>query len=140
MAGGSGNPDYDRYAHEQFLRRTQHGPGSFNRAFRPGLQDLTEGERSTLRKVTTYYDRFGGRGGHSDIYTTNTHFTDTDRGHLESLEGLGFIRKEKNGRLVPGFIFQEHRGRMNEKQKRMAEVKPRESRFGRIFRRGRVSA
>jgi hypothetical protein len=101
----SGNPDYDKYAHEQFERQTKRGIGSYHRAHTPSLSDLSESENNTLRKLETMYDRYVN-GGHSDIYKRM--LNKIDKKNVDTLFGLGFIRIEKNGRIIPSFIRQEH--------------------------------
>ena len=105
----SGNPDYDKYAHEQFNRQTKHGPGTYQRRIHPGLQDLTEGEMTALRVVNSNYDRFRNQSGHADLYLSR--YPRSRQAEIKKLEGLGFLRIEQDGRIVPSFVFEEHKSK-----------------------------
>lgn len=109
MAGGSGNPLYDAYAAERFRAQTQRGPGTEHRRLHPGLVDLTQGEANTLRIINSRYNR-NARPFGSELYANirSRDFTPAQMENIHSLEGLGFVRIESDGRIVPSFVFQEH--------------------------------
>lgn len=66
----------------------------------PSLSGLSESEANTLRKVQSRYDR------QYNLYSKD--FNTESQKNIQTLEGLGFIRIEQDGRIIPSFIFQEH--------------------------------
>lgn len=105
----SGNPEYDRYAKARFRAQTERGPGTEHRRLHPATTDLTEGESMTLRRITNRYERRSapfGRSTYANV--TRESLPESDRQNVDTLEGLGFVRVEEDGRIVPSFVFQEH--------------------------------
>lgn len=72
----------------------------FERYIHPSLSGLSESEAGTLRKVQSRYDR------QYNVFKRD--FNIESQKNIETLEGLGFIRIEQDGRIIPSFVYQEH--------------------------------
>jgi hypothetical protein len=82
------------------------GPGSISRRLHPSWQDLTQDETGVLRVLNTRYDRRGSNNRHGNV--TMNDFPG-QIASVDALERLGFLRVEDNGRIVPSWVFEEHR-------------------------------
>jgi hypothetical protein len=105
--GGTPTVSYDQdpllymKQRDEILRAQHQREAQQRRAMHPSLEALSEAEHSALRTIQARYDRWGR--------INKEMLPESTKSQVEQLEGLGFIRITQDGRIIPSWVFREHK-------------------------------